>query len=52
MAKLYNLTQDIDRHAQSGKEAIRWVNAEGKRRSLSYSELKEKSDRLAIAANP
>jgi acetyl-CoA synthetase len=47
MAKLYNLTQDIDRHAQSGKEAIRWVNAEGKRRSLSYSELKEKSDRLA-----
>ena len=49
MAKIYNLTQDIDRHAQTGKEAIRWVSAEGERRSLTYSQLKDKSDLLAKA---
>ncbi|MBA4601370.1 acyl-CoA synthetase [Thermoactinomyces mirandus] len=49
MAKIYNMTHDIDRHAGTGKEAIRWLSAEGKRKVLTYSELKVKSDGLAKA---
>ncbi|MGA8943467.1 MAG: acyl--CoA ligase [Thermoactinomyces sp.] len=49
MAKIYNMAHDIDRHANSGKEAIRWLNADGVRKSLTYSELKDWSDSLAKA---
>lgn len=49
MAKIYNMAHDIDRHADTGKEAIRWLNADGKRKSLTYSELKDKSDSMAKA---
>ncbi len=49
MAKIYNIAHDIDRHADSGKEAIRWLNADGKRQSLTYSQLKDKSDQFAKA---
>jgi acetyl-CoA synthetase len=44
---LYNISQDIDRHASSDKLAIRWLNQAGDRRELTYAELKERSDSLA-----
>jgi acetyl-CoA synthetase len=44
----YNMTQDIDRHAADrDKVAIRWENEGGEQRTLTYSELKERSDALA-----
>ncbi len=36
-----------DRHAGSGREAIRWIGADGTTRSVSYDELKEQSARFA-----
>lgn len=47
MSFLYNMSQDIDRHASTEKIAIRWLNAKGDRRELSYFELKEQSDQWA-----
>ena len=44
----YNMTQDIDRHAADrDKVAIRWENERGEKRTLTYSELKDRSDALA-----
>ncbi|SFI99866.1 acyl-CoA synthetase [Thermoflavimicrobium dichotomicum] len=45
--KFYNMAQDVDRHAQTNKVAIRWLNDKGERRTVTYKELKEKSDQLA-----
>ncbi|MFC4076902.1 acyl-CoA synthetase [Salinithrix halophila] len=42
------MTQDIDRHAiKSGKIALRWENETGEKRTLTYEQLKEDSDRMA-----
>jgi acetyl-CoA synthetase len=44
----YNMTQDIDRHAADpDKVAIRWENEHGEKRTVTYDELKKRSDALA-----
>jgi len=44
----YNLAQDVDRHADSpDKAAILWENDKGERQTVTYGELKQRSDRLA-----
>ncbi|WP_124727985.1 acyl-CoA synthetase [Staphylospora marina] len=47
MSHIYNISHDIDRHASSGKVAIRWLNREGKRSEWTYAKLKELSDATA-----
>lgn len=46
--KPYNIAHDIDRHAGSGKVAIHWRNEAGEEKRITYAELKEKSDCLAL----
>lgn len=44
----YNMAQDIDRHASNrDKVAILWENEQGKKQTLTYFELKVRSDALA-----
>lgn len=43
----YNMAMDVDRHAETGRVAIRWENDRGEKRDVSYSELKKESDRIA-----
>lgn len=43
----YNTAWDVDRHAETGRVAIRWENDRGEKREVSYSKLKEESDRVA-----
>lgn len=47
MTKYYNIAQDIDRHASTERVAIRWMNDKGEQRTLTYLQLKEKSDQMA-----
>lgn len=47
MTYIYNISQDVDRHASSDKIAIRWMNDQGEYKVISYKELKEKSDEMA-----
>ncbi|QKI83803.1 acyl-CoA synthetase [Kroppenstedtia eburnea] len=41
------MAMDVDRHAETGRVAIRWENDRGEKRDVSYLELKEESDRVA-----
>lgn len=44
----YNLAQDVDRHAHTpDKVAILWENDKGECQTVTYGELKQRSDRLA-----
>jgi len=49
MTEFYNIANDIDRHAHEDRVAIRWLNENGDKRTVTYKELKEKSDGLAAA---
>ncbi|MBH8606132.1 acyl-CoA synthetase [Thermoactinomyces sp. CICC 10521] len=49
MTEFYNIANDIDRHADKDRVAIRWMNENGDKRIVTYQELKEKSDELASA---
>ncbi|MFC7441345.1 acyl-CoA synthetase [Laceyella putida] len=48
MTKRYNIAQDIDRHAGTGKVAIHWRNETGEEKRITYADLKEESDYLAL----
>jgi acetyl-CoA synthetase len=41
------MAQDVDRHAKTNKVAIRWLNENGEKRIITYTDLKEKSDKMA-----
>ncbi|PYZ95547.1 acyl--CoA ligase [Alteribacter lacisalsi] len=46
----YNITEELNRFAHDeSREAIRWRDAEGSRRSVSYKELVEKTNQYALA---